>query len=605
MSSPGVALALLADRLLADRHPADDRIAAATVADRESQAAGRHIIDAMPLPHRSTALGRRRANQIRLSAGASAAFILLTTLAAARFQAQSKAPEANGAGEFAIRVAAALSESHAQKAFYGVLVADAATGETLYELNADHFFPPASNAKIFTTSLAFAALGRDYHFRTTLESKAPISGGRLNGDLILIGRGDPDLSNRRFPFTGEWDREGPAEKVIAELADRAIANGLKEVTGDVVADDSYYPYDPYPEGWTVGDLFFSFGAPVSAINFNDNTVTVDIKAGARAGDPAGVKIQPAAARDSLEVQVTTSASGAKTDLAVVRNPGPNFVLLRGTIPVGAAPAQVELAMTQPAETAGKALKEALEAKGVTVGGAVRVLHSPPPVSDASGEPGKPEPVQEPTDQTVLAEHISPPLLESIRLTNKISHNLHAEVLLREVGRQKYGTGSTAAGLKIEREFLQKIGIADGDVVLSDGSGLAPKDLVTPRALVALLRYALKQPWGADLESTFPVAGVDGTLDHRFAKTDAKGAMHAKTGGIDGTRALSGYATTRRGEKVVFSILTNDNPQHGLGSTAATDAIAEAMIETLGPAAGNKSTEPPANAEKQKAKRKSR
>jgi D-alanyl-D-alanine carboxypeptidase/D-alanyl-D-alanine-endopeptidase (penicillin-binding protein 4) len=331
----------------------------------------------------------------------------------------------------------------------------------------------------------------------------------------------------------------------------------------------------------VGDLFFSFGAPVSAINFNDNTVTIDLKAGVRAGDPAGVRIQPAAARDSLEVQVATSASGAKTDLAVVRNPGPNFILLRGTIPVGAPQAHLEVAMTQPAETTGKALKEALEAKGVTVRGVVRVLHSPPPVSDANGEPGKPEPVEEATDRTVLAEHISPPLVESIRLTNKISHNLHAEMLLRAVGREKYGTGSTAAGLKIEREFLKSAGIADGDVVLSDGSGLAPKDLVTPRALVAMLRYAQKQSWGADLASTFPVAGVDGTLEHRFAKAEGKGAIHAKTGGIDGTRALSGYATTRGGQKVVFSILTNDNPQHGLGSTATTDAIAEAMIETLG------------------------
>jgi D-alanyl-D-alanine carboxypeptidase/D-alanyl-D-alanine-endopeptidase (penicillin-binding protein 4) len=547
------------------------------------QAKKRHIIDAVRASGKfeKTAAWRLR---MRVWAAAGAMSALLATAAAGTFEGQAKSADSAvrpEASEFGARVDAALDESHAQKAFYGVLVVDAATGETLYELNADHFFPPASNAKIFTTSLAFAELGRDYHFRTTLEAKGPVLGGRVDGDLILVGRGDPDLSNRNFPFTGEWDREGPTEKVVAELADKAIAKGVKEVDGDVVADDSYYPYDPYPEGWTVGDLFFSFGAPVSAINFNDNTVTIDLKAGVRAGDPAGVRIQPAAARDSLEVQVATSASGAKTDLAVVRNPGPNFILLRGTIPVGAPQAHLEVAMTQPAETTGKALKEALEAKGVTVRGVVRVLHSPPPVSDANGEPGKPEPVEEATDRTVLAEHISPPLVESIRLTNKISHNLHAEMLLRAVGREKYGTGSTAAGLKIEREFLKSAGIADGDVVLSDGSGLAPKDLVTPRALVAMLRYAQKQSWGADLASTFPVAGVDGTLEHRFAKAEGKGAIHAKTGGIDGTRALSGYATTRGGQKVVFSILTNDNPQHGLGSTATTDAIAEAMIETLG------------------------
>ena len=119
------------------------------------------------------------------------------------------------------------------------------------------------------------------------------------------------------------------------------------------------------------------------------------------------------------------------------------------------------------------------------------------------------------------------------------------------------------------------------MILSDGSGLARDDLVTPRAVVALLSYASRQPWGAAFLSTLPVAGVDGTLENRMKNTAAAGLIEAKTGAADHVRALSGYATTRRGEYLVFSIFDNNNPQHGIDATATLDAIGAAMVETLG------------------------
>ena len=495
--------------------------------------------------------------------------------------------------QFSARVNQVLSDAHAQKALWGILVVDGETGKPLYELNADRFFAPASNAKVFVTSLALATLGKDYHFRTTLESKAALAAdGRLSGDLVLVGRGDPDLSNRKFPFDRKAERDGAPEKILTELADAAVAKGLKEVDGDIVTDDGYYPYDPYPNGWTSGDLFFSFGAPVTAIDFNDNIVGIDVIPGARAGDPVTLAVQPAAARAGFDSQIVTGDAGSKADLAVVRQPGPNFILLRGTVPPHGATVHLELAMTQPADVAGRALKDLLEARGVIVRGNVRSVHSPAPEVDAAGEPGKPDsPRDSNPNRTVLAEHISPSLLESIRLTNKISQNLHAEMFLREVGREKFGTASTAAGLYVERDFLRSAGIADGDVVLTDASGLSPQDLVTPRAVVALLRYAQTQPWGADFASTLPVAGVDGTLENRFNAGPAAGVIHAKTGAIDNVRAISGYATSRLGEPLVFCVIVNDNPQHGLDATTTLDAIAAAMVDTLG--ADAPSAQPPA------------
>ncbi len=548
--------------------------------------------------HRRTS-GLRRGLRFR-------AAVALWTVAAviappSRARSAARAKETRGAAHakpradvarFRARVEAVLAQSDAQKLDWGILVADRDTGETLYELNGDHFFTPASNAKIVTTALALGSLGGDYRFRTTLESKAALGNdGRLAGDLLLVGRGDPDLSNRRFPYVGRGDRIGTTEKVLAEMADQAIAKGLRAVDGDVIGDDGYYPYDPYPAGWSDGDLFFQFGAPVSAIAFSDNTISVQIEPGGRVGDPATIRAEPAAALGTFTREITTGPPDAKSDFAVVRQPGVNFILLRGAIALGHEPARLEIAMTAPAETAALALKQLLEARGVQVTGIARAQHAPPPYSNVAGEPILPEPspASPEPNATTLAEHVSLPLLETIRLTNKLSHNLHAELLLRAVGREKFGVGSTAAGLKIQREFLRTAGVADGDILLSDGSGLARDDLVTPRAMVTLLRYVSRQPWGKDFLSTLPVAGADGTLEGRMTGSAASGMIQAKTGEIEHVRALSGYATTLRGQSLVFSIFYNNDPQHGAATAAPVDAIATALVETLGvaPRSGKK------------------
>jgi D-alanyl-D-alanine carboxypeptidase/D-alanyl-D-alanine-endopeptidase (penicillin-binding protein 4) len=499
--------------------------------------------------------------------------------------------------KFRARVAEILSDARANRAYWGISVADRDSGRILYALNDDHFFTPASNAKIFTTALALSVLGADYRFHTTIESNAALgSDGRLGGDLIFVGRGDPDLSNRKYPYEKGNLKDGPVDKVLGEMADAAVAKGLKEVDGDIVADDSYFPYDPYPAGWNAGDLFFAFGAPVSAIAFNDNTVTVEMRPGAMPGASPQTTVQPEAAVKELGFELSGVSVSEKATFAVVRQPGETFILLRGAISPGHAPMKTDVAMLDPAETAAAELKQLLEARGVVVKGGIRVRHGAPPWTSASGEPILDHAADQRATETaptgasplVLAEHVSQPLLEIVRMTNKVSQNLHAEILLRAAGREKFGVGSTAAGLKAERDFLKAAGVADGDVVLSDGSGLARDDLVTPRAAVALLSYALRQPWGESFLATLPVAGVDGTLENRMKNTPATGLVEAKTGSADHARGLSGYATTRHGEYLVFSLFDNNNPQHWSDATAALDAITEAMVEMLGTKApGNK------------------
>jgi D-alanyl-D-alanine carboxypeptidase/D-alanyl-D-alanine-endopeptidase (penicillin-binding protein 4) len=484
---------------------------------------------------------------------------------------------------FRRRVEAALSEAHAQRAFWGVLVADRDTGETLYDLNADHFFTPGSNTKVFTTAFALSTLGPDYRFHTTLESTgAKTDDGRLTGDLVLYGRGDPDLSNRKFPYAGKVERDGPVEKILIELADAVVAEGLKEVDGDIVADDSIFPYDPYPAGWSVGDLFFTFGAPVSAIALNENSISIEILPGDHAGDPAVIAVEPGVAIDAFGHEITTTAAGEKIDFSVVRRPGLNFILLRGSIPLGHEPVKLDLAMTDPAETTARTMERLLEARSVRVTGGIRVQHAPPPLRSVDVAvvlgSARPDP---PPNSYVLADHASPPLLESIRLTNKISQNLHAELLLRTAGQMRTGVGTTDAGLWTEQDFLKAAGIPDGDAVLLDGSGLSHNNLVTPRAITALLCYAFRQSWGQDFFSTLPIAGVDGTLENRMKGTAAAGRVQAKTGTLEHENSLAGYATTLGGENLVFAIFGNNNPQRGHDATAPLDEITVALVESLG------------------------
>ena len=474
---------------------------------------------------------------------------------------------------FLQRAEAALSAAGPDKGAWGVLVADAATGDVLYARNPDTYFMPASNAKLFTTALALATLGPDYRVHTTVASSgAPDANGVLNGDLVLIGRGDANLSNRKFPYGKKEEREGPPEKVLVEFAGAVAARGVKEITGDVIADDSMFQHEKFPSGWLVDDILWSYGAAVSAIAVNDNTFTLTLRPGAREGEPAWCEAGLAGDFYAVENLIRTGARGSEEKLAVARDPGSRVIRVSGSMPLDAQPRKLSIAVEEPGEYAASLLARLLKARGVKVNGRARARHA-----------GDPELAGTPAPQTVLAEHTSVPLADDIRLTNKNSENLHAELLLLLAAHEKAGARNYEEALKFAADFFKAAGIADGDVVLSDGSGLSRKDLVTPRAIVHLLRYASTQPWSELYRSSLPVAGEDGTLLERMKNTPAAGRVFAKTGTIGHVNSLSGYATTVRGTQILFSILGNNNNLHAQDANRVLDAIVLAMVEELGPA----------------------
>ena len=467
---------------------------------------------------------------------------------------------------FGARAQMILGSGQPAKGEWGILIADANTGQVLFEQNADRYFVPASNMKLFTTALALATLGPEYRFRTTLESLAePAADGKIAGPLYLVGRGDPNLSNRKFPFDLKEEFIGPSEKMIVELADAIAAKGVKEISGDIVGDDSYFPRDRYPNGWEIDDMVWEYGAAISAIVLDDNTVQLTLTPGDHAGDRVDSVVAPTAPEFTVDNQVITSATGVKPDLTLKREPGSNVVTLLGTLPAKSNQRKLTLAIQEPALHAAAMLKRLLEDRGIKVSGTVRQLSLPP--GPTEGE-----------KRVVLAEHLSIPLGQSVKLVNKISQNLHTEMLLRTAARQN-GVWSTPEDLaNFAASFYSIVGIPPGDVVQTDGSGLSRHDLVTPRAVVALLLYVQKQPWFGAYFGSLPVAGIDGTLEDRMKNSIAVGRLHAKTGSVEHVRTRSGYADLPSGRRLVFSFLSNNMGSKSHEATDALDALSIAMIE---------------------------
>jgi D-alanyl-D-alanine carboxypeptidase/D-alanyl-D-alanine-endopeptidase (penicillin-binding protein 4) len=519
-------------------------------------------------------------------------------------------------------IAAILEQPPLDRAHWGIDVVDLDTGKTLFSQNAEQLFLPASNTKLFTTAAALAIAGPEYRFRTTVEAEGRIDGhGRLLGDLAIMGRGDPNISGRALPYALKTQRTPPHTQILEEMADQVARSGLKIVDGDLIGDDTYYAFERYAEGWALDDVQWVDGAPVSALTFNDNVVFVNILPGEQPGDKALITVEPETGYYELDNRVVTSVAGVTKRVGIHRDPGSKKIVLWGALPVGDAGMKEPLAIEDPAEFVAQLFRTLLERRGIVIRGKARARHGegaqffdpiPPPaklpapgidnpaanrpagIPEAAGavpQPGT-TPGQNPLSATpaqrateadspstnkVLAEHFSIPLLDDIRVTNKTSQNLHAELALRLAGKLRGTGGSFEGGREAVKQFLLQAGLKEDEFAFLDGSGLSRRDLVTPAATVQLLIYAARQPWGAAFEESLPVSGVDGSLADRFQGTPAAGLIHAKTGSLSHVNALSGYGQTQKGRRFVFSIFCNNHNLSGSKALAAIDAVVQLLV----------------------------
>jgi D-alanyl-D-alanine carboxypeptidase/D-alanyl-D-alanine-endopeptidase (penicillin-binding protein 4) len=458
-------------------------------------------------------------------------------------------------------------------AFWGIQIVDLASGQTLYEFNPERFFVPASNTKLFTTALALTRLGPDFTFQTRVVAEsAPDAEGRIHGSLVLAGGGDPNLSGRAIPYRMGSPAGNPLA-ALADLADQVAARGVKRIDGDIVGDDTWYVWEPYAEGWAVDDLQYDYGAPVSALTLNDNSLALTIQPGERAGDPATVTLNPPVEFYPIESRIRTVEGGTRK-IDFERDPGGSQVRLWGSIPLRDRGETLLLGVADPAHYAAWAFRQALEERGIVVGGGAIARHL------YRDEPAdlKQAPFATDISGVELARRTSAPLIEDLRVTDKVSQNLHAEMALRAVGRARRNMGSIEAGLEELRAFLGEAGIDPASWNINDGSGLARLNLVTPSTVVKLLRFMAASPARDAWLSLLPVAGRDGTLSARFGDSPAAGRIYAKTGTVSHVSALSGYARRPDGSWIAFSILANNYNGPASEIRGVMDSICALLVE---------------------------
>ena len=534
--------------------------------------------------------------------------------------APSSAPSSKEQPSLAQQIAALLAAPAVARDHWGIIVTTL-DGKPIYTLNEGQLFQPASNAKLFTTAMALAMLGEDERFETQVVAAGLIDKqGVLHGDLKLVGGGDPSFGTSDLPYLPPAQRAKttpPAAQTIPdieELADKVYATGLRRIEGNILGDDWQILWDPYPPEWSLDDLVYGYGAPVSALSVHDNQINVKVSPDVKSGKST-VQTDPEMPYYTVESQVYTDhMEGLPAPVCDLIG----YQRTQGTkklyvfMPIGAlepeqAPCTQAVAIDDPAEYAAMAFKTALERRGIVVTGTAQAKHDlwrdPNPTTGEDSFVPRTMPdrlrtpyvraldrgqcmgffTSAPPQETVIASHESHPLSEDVTYTMKVSQNLHAEVLLRDVGASLSCSGTQRAALNALHLFLPHVGVPAGDAVLVDGSGLSAKDLVTPRAVAKLLSYAAHdpktgapQPWFAAWRASLPVGGVDGTLTDRFTKAPLKGHVFAKTGTLGEARALSGYLDCASGQTVIFSILVGNHLPSTNADRAAMDQIVAAI-----------------------------
>ena len=340
-------------------------------------------------------------------------------------------------------------------------------------------------------------------------------------------------------------------------------------------------YEPYAPGWEQADLLWSYGAPASALAVNENVFTVEISPGDTVGDPALINLIPTFEGINLVNNVKTAEKTRPNSIGIDRGLDRGRWIIQGELPKDQAKLDYTLAVGDPAEFAALLLKSALERRGIQITGKGTARHLYPLEVLEEGKPSAErarslqlhyQPEQE------LANHRSVKLIETVKIMMKVSHNLYAEVLLRKLGAESAGIGSIETGAAAVKAFLQKTGTPQEELNISDGSGLSRTDLITPQSIVRLLLYMEKHSEAKLFQDTLPVSGVDGTLEHRMKKSSARGRIHAKTGTSAFVITLSGYAQTRSGETLAFSIMANNLTLSAQEVRATVDQICALMAD---------------------------
>jgi N-acyl-D-amino-acid deacylase len=480
----------------------------------------------------------------------------------------SAAPAQNDSA-LAARIREITSRPEYKHAAFGIEVYSLDNDKVLYALNGQQLFTPASTTKLLTEGTALELLGADYRFHTRVYRTGAIApDGTLNGDLILVASGDPNLSGRIQPdgtlaFQNEdhsYDASpdtkavsGDPLLVIRELAAQVGAKGIQRVAGRVLVDASLFPEGGHEDGTQ---------AVISPICVNDNIVDVTVSPGPTDGAPVTVTVSPATAYATFVNQAVTGPANSKPNIQppneTANLDGSYTVTITGTFPLGKSPILYSYDVPVPSRFAQVAFAGALREKGIAA-------TVPPPsekIDFAAAAASY-------TAENVVAEHISPPLAEDVKVTLKVSQNLHASMtpfILGEALAHKT-KDADQAGFDLEREFLTKAGLDLTGASQGDGAGGAQSAYFTPDFMVHYLAFMSRRKDFSIFENALPILGRDGTLWNIQVSSPAAGHVFAKTGTFDAFdnlnrklmltgKGLAGYTTTPGGRHLAFAIYVN-------------------------------------------------
>ena len=498
-----------------------------------------------------------------MRAGVYISIAVLGAAALGAFTAQgpgndtSSAPAAGGPGVAAVLPSAAVMDLQydLERLIQGtgwngdrwsVMVVSLDRGDTLYAHQPGELLAPASNMKVFTTSAALYYLGPDFRYNTFLMATGPIEGGALKGDLVLYGTGDPTFSSRF----------GKARGAFEAFADTLVAMGVTSIEGAVVGDGSYFEGSGTGAGWKPDYVNMSYAAAAGALQYSEGIVTLQVKPGAVGSAPL-VTALPGGDGVAVQNEARTIARG-RSSISVMLSDYNGKIVVRGQIAKNSGGVTRAVPVADPAQYTAAVFNEVLEKRGIEASGGVRSART----AEESPVTGRSvfAPALDAQDRVrVLAIHNSPPLIDVLSVINHKSHNLMAETALRTVGRVASGQGTAEAGARAISNLLEQSapGTAS-ELQIYDGSGLSPLNRVNARSFVHVLSFMAASPMYDSFFSTLPEAGASNGL-RRMYKTDAEGNLRAKTGTIDNVSSLSGYVRAADGERLAFSIISNNVP----------------------------------------------
>jgi D-alanyl-D-alanine carboxypeptidase/D-alanyl-D-alanine-endopeptidase (penicillin-binding protein 4) len=436
-----------------------------------------------------------------------------------------------------------------ESALWGISVRSLTANDTVYSLNAGKLMMPASTLKVVTVATAAERLGWDFAYDTRVVADGTIAGDTLEGNLVIVGSGDPTLDR---PSLDTW---------VVHLKKLGIA----KVTGTVLADARAFHGEGLGFGWSWDDLAYYYAAPIAAAQYRENAVDLVLRPGVMPGaSPSFELVPPDISGLVVENHMTTGPASATPEFAARRAPHSASVVLDGVVPAGSKAVSHPLSVHDPVRYLAAAFVEALLAGGIAVG-------APPPIDAAT------DGARDFSGAPPLLTHRSLPLRLLARRLMEVSQNQYSETLIKTMGAQG-GDATFEGGLKAEETVLAAWGIPAEAAVLRDGSGLSRYDYVRPDTLIQVLSRMYREQAHRDaFFALLNVAGQGGTLANRMKNTPAEGNVRAKDGSMAGVRALCGILQTSDRETLVFAILANNFAAPGPAVTAAIDAIVVRLI----------------------------